>query len=92
MNSGKGFRWRELSNVIEIPVGGKSLERPDCHGLIEFAAPTPSLAGVMTDAAANSGEGITLPDSVDGLQVLTCRNVSYIFGNIDSYQTGMLAR
>jgi hypothetical protein len=85
MNPGKGFRWRQLPNVVEIPVGGKSLERPDCYRLIEFASPTPSLAGVMTDAAANSGEGITLPDSVDGLQILTCRNLSHIFGNIDSY-------
>jgi hypothetical protein len=92
MNPGEGFWWRQLPNVVEIPVGGKSLERPDCYRFIEFAAPTPSLAGVMTDAAANSGEGITLPDSIDGLQILTCRNLSHVFGNIDSYQAGMLTR
>jgi hypothetical protein len=78
--------------VVKIPIGGKSLERPDCYRLVEFAAATPSLAGVMTDAAANSRERITLPDGVDGLQILTSGNLSYIFGNIDSYRTGMLAR
>jgi hypothetical protein len=92
VNQGKGFRWRQLPNVVEIPVGGKSLERPDCYRFIKFAAPTPSLAGVMTDAAANSGEGITLPDGVDSLQILTVGNLSYIFGNIDSYRAGMLTR
>ena len=78
--------------MVEIPVGGKSLERPDCHGVIEFPAATPSLTGVMTDAAANSWEGITLSDGVDSFQVFTIGNLSHIFRNIDSYRAGMLTR
>jgi hypothetical protein len=78
--------------VVKIPVGSKSLKRPDCYRLIEFPAATSSLAGVMTDATANSREGITLPDGVDSLQVLTIGNLSHIFRNIDSYRAGMLTR
>ena len=84
--------FRYFINVVKIPVGGKALKCPDSYRIVEFPTAAPSFTGVMADAAANSGEGITLPDSVDGLQILTCRNLSYIFGDIDAHKAGMLTR
>jgi hypothetical protein len=76
--------------VVEIPVGGKALKRSDSYGVVEFSAAASSLAGVMTDAAANSRERITVPDGVDSLQVLTIGNLSHISGDIDAHRAGML--
>jgi hypothetical protein len=78
--------------VVKIPVGGKALKRPDSYGVVEFPAAAPPLTGVMADAAANSGEGIALPDSVDSFQIFTIGNLSHIFGNIDAHRASMLTR
>jgi hypothetical protein len=77
--------------MVKIPVGGEALKCPDSYGVVEFPTAAPPLAGVMTDAAANSREGITVPDGIDSFQVLTGCNVSHIFWNIDAHRAGMLA-
>jgi hypothetical protein len=76
--------------VVKIPVGSEALQCPDIYWLVEFSTATPAFAGMMADAAANSGEGITLPDCLDSLQVFTRCNMSHIFRDIDAYRAGML--
>ena len=78
--------------MIKIPVGGKSLKCPDGYGIVQFPAATSSFAGVITDATANSREGVTLPDGLDSLHILTGGNLGHVSGNIDSRRTGMLTR
>jgi len=76
--------------VVKIPVGSEALQRPDCNWLVELAAAAPSLAGMMTDTPTDGGEGVALPDCLDGLEVFTVGNVGYILGDIDTNRAGML--
>jgi hypothetical protein len=92
VSAGKRFWFRQFPNVVKIPVGGKALKCPDSYRVIEFPAAAPPLAWVMTYAAADSREGITIPDGIDCFQILTGCNVGHIFGNIYAHRTGMLAR
>jgi len=76
--------------MLEVPVSGKTLEFPDSYRFIQFSAAAPEFTGMMADATTDSREGVALPDSVDGLPVFARSNMGNIFGDIDSYRTGVL--
>jgi hypothetical protein len=84
--------FRQFSDMVKIPVSGISLEWPDSDRVIKLTTPAPALTGVMANTTANSREGVTLPKCIDRLQVFTGSNVGNIFGDIDPYRAGMLAR
>ena len=77
--------------VLEIQVRHEAFQMHDVDGRLHLAPHTGLFTGMVTDAAADRGEGVVFFDKLEGFPVLTRRDQGHIALDADMGGTGRLA-